>query len=325
MRGSDAGWFGPGSATWRINSEAALILGGGRALILQVAHPLVGAGVEHYSRFRTDRWGRLTHTLDTMGQIIFGDEQTARRGAERMRRAHARIQGIVSAGNAAGHPYDATDPTLILWVWATLVDTSLATYQRYVHPLPSDEIERYYDEQKRFAYACGVPPGDCPDTYSDFAAYFERTIEHTLEATAAAHHVADIALNPLSLPRLAAPLLELMSAPTVGLLPPRLREDLGLRWSPGRDRMLRLTAHACRRSLPLLPHRLRHVRSARQATRRVANQERAARLVPTAPRRRAAVSPSAAERPAGAGLSRRADEGTRTLDLLHGKQTHSVK
>lgn len=268
MRGGDAGWFGPGSATWHINSEAALILGGGRALILQVAHPLVGAGVEHYSRFHTDRWGRLTHTLDVMGQIIFGDAATAQRGAERMRRAHARIQGTVSAGNAAGRPYDATDPTLVLWVWATLVDTSIVTYERYVRRLRRDEIARYYEEQKRFAYACGVPVGDCPDTFADFTAYFAGMVASTLEPTTAAHHVAEIALNPLDLPRLAAPLLALISAPTIGLLPARLRDELGLRWSPGRERTLDLTAYTSRRVVPLMPHRVRHVRSAREAAHR---------------------------------------------------------
>jgi uncharacterized protein (DUF2236 family) len=265
----DAGWFGPGSATWRINGEAALILGGGRALILQVAHPLVGAGVEHYSRFHTDRWGRLTHTLDTMSQIIFGDSATALRGAERMRRAHHRIQGIVSDGRAAGRPYDATDPTLVLWVWATLVDTSLTVYERYVGRLTLDERVRYYEEQKRFAHACGVPLDRCPDTYADFRDYFAETASHTLEATPAAREVARMALNPFDLPRLlAAPVLELMSLSTVGLLPPRLREDLNLRWTPSHDRMLRLTALACRNTLPLLPGRLRRGRSARNAARR---------------------------------------------------------
>jgi uncharacterized protein (DUF2236 family) len=271
MRGGDAGWFGPGSATWAINSEAALMLGGGCALVLQVAHPLVGAGVEHYSRFKTDRWGRLTHTLDTMGQIIFGDTATAERGAARMRRAHARIQGIVSAGQAAGSPYDATDPALVLWVWATLVRTSIATYERYVHRLPVSEIVRYYAEQKRFAYACGVPLDGCPPTYADFTAYFERTVKRTLEPTAAALHVASIALNPFDLPDTAAPVLALVRLPTLGLLPDRLREDLGLRWSPGRARTFALTALACRGAVPLLPRRLRHVRSARAAARRLAD------------------------------------------------------
>jgi uncharacterized protein (DUF2236 family) len=268
MSGGDAGWFGPGSATWAINSEAALMLGGGCALILQVAHPLVGAGVERYSRFKTDRWGRLTHTLDTMGQIIFGDTATAERGAARMRRAHARIQGVVSAGQAAGRPYDATDPALVLWVWATLVHTSIATYERYVHRLPVADIARYYVEQQRFAYACGVPVGGCPPTYGDFRAYFEGTVERTLEPTVAARHVAAIALNPLDLPNAAGPLLALVRLPTVGLLPNRLRDDLGLRWSPGRAHAFALTAFACRHTVPLLPRRLRHVRSARAAARR---------------------------------------------------------
>lgn len=268
-RPAAAGWFGPGSATWRINSEAALILGGGRALILQVAHPLVGAGVEHYSRFRTDRWGRLTHTLDTMGQIIFGDDEIARRGAERMRKAHARIQGTVSAGQAAGRLYDATDPSLVLWVWATLVDTSLVTYQRYVGRLRYPEIEDYYEEQKRFAYACGVPVGGCPETFAAFAAYFEQHVARTLEPTPAARHVAEIALNPLGLPRSAAPLLALMAAPTIGLLPSRLRDDLGLSWGLSRDRLLRAAAFGSRHAIPLIPHRIRHVRSAREAMARV--------------------------------------------------------
>jgi uncharacterized protein (DUF2236 family) len=292
MRGGDAGWFGPGSATWAINSEAALMLGGGCALILQVAHPLVGAGVEHYSRFKTDRWGRLTHTLDTMGQIIFGDTTTAERGAARMRRAHTRIQGVVSTGQAAGRPYNATDPALVLWVWATLVHTSIATYQRYVQRLPAIEIARYYAEQKRLAYACGVPVGGCPETYATFTAYFEGTVERTLEPTAAAHHVAAIALNPLDLPRPAAPLLELLRLPTVGLLPPRLRDDLDLRWNLARQVALNATAVACRRAVPLLPHRVRRVRSARAAARRLTS-----------------------------GRGSEADDGTRTHDLLHGKQT----
>lgn len=264
-RTAAAGWFGPGSTTWRINREAALILGGGRALILQVAHPLVGAGVEHYSRFRTDRWGRLTHTLDTMGQIIFGDAELAERGAARMRRAHARIQGTVSVGHAAGRPYNATDPSLVLWVWATLVDTSLVTYQRYVGRLSRVEIERYYDEQKRFAYACGVPVGTCPDTYAEFAIYFDQQLRSTLEPTPAARHVAEIALNPLGLPRSAAPILAVIAAPTIGLLPPRLRDGLGLRWSRRRDVLLQVASGTSRLLLPAVPPRLRHVRSAREA------------------------------------------------------------
>ncbi len=81
MQRSDGGLFGPGSATWRIHRENALMLGGGRALVLQVAHPLVAAGISQHSRYLTDRWGRLTHTLATMRQLIYGDARTAQRSA----------------------------------------------------------------------------------------------------------------------------------------------------------------------------------------------------------------------------------------------------
>ena len=237
MQRSDGGLFGPGSATWRIHRENALMLGGGRALVLQVAHPLVAAGVAQHSRYLTDRWGRLTHTLATMRQLIYGDAPTAQRSADRIARAHARVRGTVSSGSAAGSTYDATDPTLIMWVWATLVDTALLAYQRFVRPLPPAEAERYYQEQKRWAYACGMPGNHLPETLADFHAYIETTIATTIEPTDTAREVLAIALNPLNLPpRLAGPALAVTRLPTVGLLPPSLRDALGLDWSRRENR-----------------------------------------------------------------------------------------
>src|SRR3712207_2866998 len=89
----DAGLFGPGSLTWRINREGVLLLGGGRALILQVAHPLVAAGVAAYSNYREDPWGRLYRTLDITTRIVFGDTETAREASGRLERMHSRVRG----------------------------------------------------------------------------------------------------------------------------------------------------------------------------------------------------------------------------------------
>jgi uncharacterized protein (DUF2236 family) len=245
------------------------MLGAGRALILQVAHPLVGAGVARHSRYLTDPWGRLSHTLTAIRQITFGDVHAAERAAARIRAEHARVRGVVRSGAAAGRPYDATDPLLVLWVWATLVDTWLVTYQRYVGELLGDEIERFYNEQKRFAYACGVVDGLCPETFADFAAYFEQMVARTLEPTDAAHQVATMTLNPLGLPRAVTPLLELLGLSTVGLLPPHLRSALGLRWSPTRERAFDATAWGCRQTVRCLPPRVRRIRAARRAAQRV--------------------------------------------------------
>lgn len=263
------GLFGPASATWRINGERAMILGGGRALILQMAHPHIGAAVDHHSRYRDDRWGRLRHTLTTIGEILFGDTETAERSAARMRRFHARFRGLVPEGRAAGQSYDATDAALVLWVWATLVDSAILVYHRYVHPLTTDEIERYYTEQRRFAEICGVPGDACPSTHATFRAYFDGIVRDTLEATPAAREAATLVMNPFGLPRLAAPIVLLMGLPTAGLLPEPLRSELAVPWGPGRERLLRGSAAASRTLRPALPHRLRRVRSARLADQRI--------------------------------------------------------
>src|SRR4051812_10480420 len=74
---TDTGLFGPGSMTWRVNREGVLLLGGGRALLLQVAHPLVAAGVSQHSNYREDPFGRLYRTLDTVTTVVFGDTEQA--------------------------------------------------------------------------------------------------------------------------------------------------------------------------------------------------------------------------------------------------------
>src|ERR671935_2647144 len=130
--------FGPGSLTWRVNGESVLLLGGGRALVLQVAHPKVAAGVAEFSDYREDPWGRLYRTLDTTLKIVFGDAPTSRAASESLRRVHERVRGV----DDRGEPYRALDPELLLWVHATLIDTSLTVYERYVAPLTAREKSR---------------------------------------------------------------------------------------------------------------------------------------------------------------------------------------
>ena len=79
----DPGLFGPGSVTWRVNGESVLLAGGGRALLLQVAHPSVAAGVEQHSSYDTDPWGRLIRTLDVVTKITFGDSEASARAVIR--------------------------------------------------------------------------------------------------------------------------------------------------------------------------------------------------------------------------------------------------
>lgn len=266
---SAGGLFGPGSVTWRVYGETAMILGGGRALVLQMAHPQIGAAVEQHSRYRDDRWGRLRHTLRTVGEILFGDTETAVRSAERMRRMHARYRGVVPAGRATGTAYEATDPELVLWVWATLVDSSLLVYERVVGTLTAAEQKLFYQEQLRFAELCGVPAGQVPPSLPAFRAYVDRTVGETLEATPAARESAALVMNPFGLPRIAAPIVALTGLPTAGLLPEPLRRELGIEWTSGSQRALTSLGAVVRVVRPLLPARVRRVRSARAAEERL--------------------------------------------------------
>ena len=119
-RGANDGLYGPDDVTWRVNRETVLLAGGGRALLLQVAHPLVAAGVAEHSNYREEPWGRLYRTLDVTTRIVFGDAETSRQAARGLRATHRRVRGVAEDGT----PYDARDPELLLWVWATLVETS---------------------------------------------------------------------------------------------------------------------------------------------------------------------------------------------------------
>jgi uncharacterized protein (DUF2236 family) len=269
---SDEGLFGPGSVTWRVNREGVLLLGGGCALILQVAHPLVAAGVAEHSNYREDPWGRLYRTLDLTTKIVFGSTKTAKEASDRIKEVHGRVKGVTKEPGGrypAGTPYDARNPELLMWVHATLVNTSLLVYTRYVGSLSIGEQQRYYEEQKLLAEKFGVPLDRQPATYGDFNEYFARMIENELAVTDALRDVVDATLHP-PVPFFTRPLVEALNLATVAMLPPRLRDELGLPWSANRERLFEASRALVRRALPALPGMLREFPPARSARRRAA-------------------------------------------------------
>ena len=264
---SDTGLFGPDSMTWRVNREGVLLLGGGRALLLQVAHPLVAAGVSQHSNYREDPFGRLYRTLDTVTTIVFGATDEAEDAAGRLRRIHTRVKGEAEDGT----PYVATAHDLIMWVHATLVDTSLLVYETYVEPLSLDARSRYYEEQKILGEQYGVPYDEQPATYKDFNDYFEEVVHGgTLRVTDALRDVTDATLRPrLPVPLVGRPAIEYANLVTTALMPAWLREELGLPWGPGRDRLHTAQRRVIRSLIPVLPSLLRDFPPARSADRRV--------------------------------------------------------
>ena len=268
----DPGLFGPDSITWRVNREGVLLLGGGAALIMQVAHPLVGAGVAEHSNYREDPWGRLYRTLDLTTKIVFGSTEQAHEASERIQNVHKRVKGVTKEDGGkypAGTPYSANDPELGMWVHATLVDTSMRVYASYVGTLTHAQELRYYEEQKRLGEMFGVPVAEQPETLADFRRYYDRMVEEDLAVTSALVDVVDATMRP-ELPFVARPLVEAINLATASLLPTTLREQLGLELGTTRRRLVNASRAVIRRALPVLPRLLRDFPPARSADRRVA-------------------------------------------------------
>lgn len=264
MRG-DFGLFGPDSQVWRIARERRLLLGGPAALLLQVAHPLVAAGVEAHSDFHARSLQRLTTTLDVTLTLTFGDTRQAAEAAAGVRRQHARVRGMTADATgpfAAGTPYAATDPELLLWVHTTLVWTALEVHDMFVGRLTWEQRDRYHREMTAYAIQLGVPAALVPADYADLRGFFTRTVEDSLNVGATAQRLAAAVLDGLPGP---SPLRHLANAVTAQLLLSSLRAAYRLPLGPSDKVLLHSVQHLSRASTPLLPPALRfwpHYRSA---------------------------------------------------------------
>ena len=136
-------FFDRDSILWRVDREMVLLLGGGRALLMQLAHPKVAEGVADHSRFRQDPMGRLSQTMNAIWSIIFDEAPEAQASLQRVRQLHRRVRGTIKQGDVlpVGTPYDAQNSDLLLWVHATLVDSALVTYELFVGPIPESHSE----------------------------------------------------------------------------------------------------------------------------------------------------------------------------------------
>jgi uncharacterized protein (DUF2236 family) len=244
------GWFPPESVIRRVgNSPLTPLLGGGPAVLLQVAHPLVAAGVTAHSDFRRDLWKRLLGTLRALYLIAYGSKAEADAAGAAVQAIHARVRGRTSERLGPfppGTPYSAEDPELMLWVHATLVESSLAVYTRFVSSLSAEDCERYYQDMALVARIFGTPADVLPPTLRDFRAWFREAVDGSeIVVTPPARDVAAVILRaPLPAPmRLIAPAHRLS---TTGLLPKRLREEYGLRWTPARALTLPIAARSLR-------------------------------------------------------------------------------
>jgi uncharacterized protein (DUF2236 family) len=269
-----AGSFTPESTIWKVSRESVLMLGGGRALLLQAAHPLALAGVIQHSDYQAGPWKRLERTMDAVWTAVYGEPHDAEQVGRRVRAIHERVHGRLATEMGpfhAGTPYDARDPELLLWVHATIVDTALLIYRTYVGPLTAAEVESYYQDMKALARLFGTPDDAIPESYGDFLAWWRAMLaSDVICVTPEARMVAATVLKP-PLPLLAWPAWEVVKFATAGFLPGKLRRGYGFSWTPAHRALLAASAEGLRRGfMPLLPDVARGLPGARAAERELA-------------------------------------------------------
>jgi uncharacterized protein (DUF2236 family) len=252
---------GPESITWRIASDARLWVVMLYPLLLQVAHPTVGAGVRDFSDFEREPWKRLLGTLDYVSLLVYGGREAAPAG-RRMREMHSRIRGL----REDGERYHALEPGAYAWVHATLLMAYAAGHARFGIPLGDDELNRFYDEYRRLGRLIGVRYRDLPDDWEGFLRYYDQMVGRELVHSEAvdqvlrALHSAPPPPAPVSRalwPVIRMPARRALWLGGVGLLGRSLRERLEIRWSPLDEAQFWALGIACRSLTPVMPESLR--------------------------------------------------------------------
>ena len=258
----DYGYYGPDSVAWKIGRETAVLLGGARAVLMQIAHPLIAMGVSTHSNYMSDPLGRTERTFMLGEYLSFGSTLRARRAAQTINRLHYHVHGTLpmdAGAYATGSRYDARNPELLLWVHATLVDTLLLTYTLFIGPLSLEEQDQYYQESKAIAHLLGLQPGDMPRSVNDLKRYVDDMVNsNRLAATPQARQLAHQVLFP-PVPSVFRPFIHLSFQVTCALLPQPVREIYGLEWGRGRQHVFDLSAWGMRAIIPRLPMSLREL------------------------------------------------------------------
>lgn len=236
-----AGFFLADGVVRKVHRELVIYAAGPRALLLQYAHPQVAAGLRHHSELQSRPIRRLIQTFQTIETMIFGTRSQATRAAHRTSAHHSRVQGVLTEAQGRycqGASYSAATPELLLWVLATLIDSSLSFYDALVAPLDLSAREQYYQEIRAASPLLGLTPEQMPPCYADFCAYFNSTLtDGSLSVGEAGRGLAAALLDPRTL---GAPLSFAARTLAAATLPERLRAEYGLAWG----RRERLTARA---------------------------------------------------------------------------------
>jgi len=259
---SDLVRAGSGSVTWQINREVIVVAGWGRAILMQLAHPAVAAGVHQHSSFRGSLRAsvrRLHSTVGAMLSLTFGDTEQMIAAAAGINTIHDRVQGQ----HGANQTYSAHDHDLQRWVHATLLESIPLVYERLVGPLTTRERDQYCAESRIMEPLLGMPAGSLPSNADQLDTYMrEMFAGDRLMVTDTSRALARALLYPPNW-HVAWPAFRAMQLLTIGSLPPSIRDAYEFEWTPRDERALLRWTAILRGSLRLMPSAAREWKMAR--------------------------------------------------------------
>jgi uncharacterized protein (DUF2236 family) len=221
-RPADGGLFGPRSMVWRVHRDRCFALAALRSLMVQALHPLAMAGVAQHSNWMQDPFGRMAATSGYILTVTYGDTAAADHVASRVRAIHTHVNGT---DPVTGLAYRASDPGLLLWIHAAMVDSIVHVVQRYGRTLEPAEADSYVAEMVRFAEMVGIPAKGVPASVGELHEYIASV--ELLQATPAAREAISIVLDPPQLDDETRELWHDLGQVAIGTLPRWARSMYG--------------------------------------------------------------------------------------------------
>ena len=254
-----AGLFGPGSMMWSVGRESALMLGGLRSVLLQLAHPFVSESLKYASDARDVRQ-RFINTMRYCSALTFGDREEVIATARRVFSFHSRVEGQLSSNagrRQAGGRFSANDIDALWWVAATLWDSSVVAYETFVRPLSETEKDAYLHDCRRWSRLFGVPDSVMPEDWQEFQSYMRDMLaSDVLHVTDRAREAADhIMTSPR---RRTVPLYAWIRNVTAAQLTPDLRQAFGLSYRAGGRAVQRASVGILKPLIKIMPASLRY-------------------------------------------------------------------
>ena len=256
--------LGPDSVAWRCTGDLRGVLMGGHTLLLQVAHPVIGGGVDDHSDYQQRPWDRLWATLDSLNTQVYGGRKAVEEGA-RLRRLHRDFKGL----DHRGRRYHALNPEAYTWVHMTLFAGQVTGAAVYARPLTDAEQRRLYSEWCQVGRLLGLRDHHMPADVESFWKYFDDKVANRLEPNPAVDALLwtfrgeniprPSKAVPMPLWRVVRPLVgRLLTANALATLPASVLRRLDLAPTAADRRWLRVVTWLTRHVVPLLPGRLRY-------------------------------------------------------------------